>query len=104
MTDQDGVKVSGGMIDMESNTTLVQCYPAHLAVPAGEGPFPAVVVLHDRFGLAPYIRNVANRLGHAGFYAIAPDLYAAPSSVAAVAPEYLKPMRSTSFDFSEETA
>ncbi len=104
MADPPIPTVSGGMIDMESNTTLVQCYPAHQVVPAGEGPFPPIMVLHDRFGLAPYIKNVANRLAHAGFYAIAPDLYATPSSVAAVAPEYLMPTRSGSFDFSEEIA
>src|SRR5215472_8435148 len=103
MTDPIG-SVSGGMIDMESNTTLVQCYPAHQVVPAGEGPFPPIIVLHDRFGLAPYIKNLANRLAHAGFYTIAPDFYAAPSSAAAVAPEYLMPTRSSAFDFSEETA
>ena len=34
------------MIDMESNTTLVQCYPAHEAIPDGHGPFPAVIVVH----------------------------------------------------------
>ena len=92
------------MIDMESNTTLVQRYPAHQAVPAGEGPFPPVVVLHDRFGLTAEVRNVSNRLAHAGFYTLAPDLYAFPSSGAAVAPEYLRPTRSTSFALSEETA
>jgi carboxymethylenebutenolidase len=92
------------MIDMESNTTLVQCYPAHQAVPNGEGPFPTVVVLHDRFGLIPHVRNLANRLAHAGFYALAPDLYALPASSAAVAPEFMHPTRSTGFEFSEETA
>src|SRR6266536_3117420 len=65
-----------GMIDMESNTTLVQCYPAHEAVPDGQGPFPAVVVAHDRFGLNPHAKGIANRLAAAGFYALAPNFYA----------------------------
>ena len=55
----------GGMIDMESNTTLVQCYPAHEAVPDGQGSFPAVIVAHDRFGLNPHVKGVANRLAGA---------------------------------------
>jgi len=104
MSDTKTPAVRGGMIDMESNTTLVQCYPAHEAVPEGEGPFPAVVLLHDRFGLNPHSRNVTNRLARAGFYALAPDLYGSPSSFSATAPDVLHPVRSTSFDFSEETA
>ncbi len=89
---------------MESNTTLVQCYPAHQAVPAGDAACPAVVVLHDRFGLNPHARNLTNRLAHAGFYALAPDLYCSPSSFSAGAPDALHPARGTSFAYSEETA
>src|SRR5262249_12323253 len=79
MSESSGGAVRGGMIDMESNTPLVQCYPAHEAVPAGGGPFPPLLVLHDRFGLNPHTRNLTNRFARAGFYALAPDLYCAPS-------------------------
>jgi carboxymethylenebutenolidase len=91
------------MIDMESNTTLVQCYPAHEAVPDGQGPFPAVVVVHDRFGLSPHIRGVANRLASAGFYALAPSLYALPTSVADVAPEFMRPSRAIHYGYDDES-
>jgi carboxymethylenebutenolidase len=90
-----------GMIDMESNTTLVQCYPAHEAVPDGEGPFPAVIVAHDRFGLSPHIRGVANRLANSGFYALAPGFYAIPTSVADVAPEFMHPTLPIRFGYDE---
>ena len=90
------------MIDMESNTTLVQCYPAHEAVPEGPGPFPPVIVLHDRFGLTPHIRGVASRLAAEGFYALAPALYATPTSVAEVAPEFMRPSTPIHFDFGRE--
>lgn len=92
----------GGMIDMESNTTLVQCYPAHEAVPDGQGPFPAVIVAHDRFGLNPHAKGVANRLAAAGFYALAPAFYATPTSVADVAPEYLRPSMAVHFGYDQE--
>jgi carboxymethylenebutenolidase len=95
--------IQAGMIDMESNTTLVQCYPAHHALPEGDGPFPAVVVLHDRFGLTPHTRSVVSRLARSGFYAIAPDLYSSPSSSSAGASEILRP-RSTRLEYSEEAA
>lgn len=84
---------------MESNTTLVQCYPAHEAVPEGAGPFPGVIVAHDRFGLSPHIKGVANRLAHAGFYALAPDFYALPTSVADAAPVMMRPSRSGHFEY-----
>jgi carboxymethylenebutenolidase len=91
-----------GMIDMESNTTLVQCYPAHEAVPDGQGPSPAVIVAHDRFGLSPHIREVANRLANTGFYALAPSFYAMPTSVAAVAPEFMRPTLPVHFGYDDE--
>jgi len=92
------------MIDMESNTTLVQCYPAHRAAPKDEGSFPAVIVLHDRFGLTPQTRNVANRLAHLGFFVLAPDFYAMPSSFAAASPDLLRPTRGTCFEYGDESA
>jgi len=75
-----------GMIDMEPNTTLVQQFPAHEAVPDAPGPSPAVVVLHDVYGLTPEIRATANRLAREGYFVLAPNLYAHPFSIAAGAP------------------
>lgn len=40
---------------------------------AAEGPFPAVLVVHENRGLNPYIKDVARRLAKAGFLAFAPD-------------------------------
>jgi carboxymethylenebutenolidase len=45
-----------------------------LARPAGaEGPFPAVLVVHENRGLNPYIEDVVRRLGKAGYLALGPD-------------------------------
>ncbi len=38
-----------------------------------EGPFPAVLVVHENRGLNPYIKDVARRLAKEGFLAFAPD-------------------------------
>jgi carboxymethylenebutenolidase len=45
----------------------------YLAQPAGTGPFPAVLVIHENRGLNPYIEDVARRLAVDGFLALAPD-------------------------------
>ena len=45
----------------------------YLVRPAGEGPHPAVIVMHENRGLNPYIKDVARRFAVAGFLALAPD-------------------------------
>jgi carboxymethylenebutenolidase len=45
----------------------------YLVAPVGEGPFPAVLVMHENRGLNPYVRDVARRFAVAGFLALAPD-------------------------------
>lgn len=45
----------------------------YLVRPASDGPFPAVVVIHENRGLNPYIEDVARRVAVEGFLALAPD-------------------------------
>ncbi len=45
----------------------------YLVKPQGEGPFPAVLVIHENRGLNPYIEDVARRVAVEGFLALAPD-------------------------------
>ena len=45
----------------------------YLVQPAGAGPFPAVLVIHENRGLNPYIEDVARRVAVEGFLALAPD-------------------------------
>lgn len=45
----------------------------YLVQPSGEGPFPAVLVIHENRGLNPYVEDVARRAAVAGFLALAPD-------------------------------
>jgi carboxymethylenebutenolidase len=45
----------------------------YLVQPSGQGPFPAVLVIHENRGLNPYIEDVARRAAVEGFLALAPD-------------------------------
>lgn len=45
----------------------------YMVQPAGVGPFPAVLVVHENRGLNPHIEDVARRAAVEGFLALAPD-------------------------------
>lgn len=47
----------------------------YLAVPEGEGPFPAVILIHEWNGLVDRVRQVADALAEEGYVALAADLF-----------------------------
>jgi carboxymethylenebutenolidase len=49
--------------------------PAFVAVPDGAAKAPAVIVVHERYGLVRHTCDLAERFARDGFVAIAPDLY-----------------------------
>ncbi|MEA5466355.1 dienelactone hydrolase family protein [Leptothoe sp. PORK10 BA2] len=63
--------------------------PVYVAMPNGEGPFGAVVVLQEIFGVNGHIRDITERLARAGYVALAPALYhrQAPGFEAGYTPE-----------------
>ena len=50
--------------------------PAFVARPAGKKPAPVICVVHEIFGVPEWIRDICRRFAKAGYYAIAPDLFA----------------------------
>ena len=47
----------------------------YLSRPAGDGPWPGVVVIQEWWGLNDNIRDIADKVAGEGFVALAPDLY-----------------------------
>lgn len=47
----------------------------YLATPAGTGPFPAVILIHEWWGLNDNIRSLADDFAEQGYVALAVDLY-----------------------------
>jgi carboxymethylenebutenolidase len=49
--------------------------PVYLAQPEGSGPFPCVIILHERYGLVRHTTDLADKLAASGYVVAAPDLY-----------------------------
>jgi carboxymethylenebutenolidase len=49
--------------------------PVYVATPTGAGPWPAVLVIQEAFGLNAHIKDVARRIAGEGYVALAPDLF-----------------------------
>jgi len=46
-----------------------------MAVPTATGKHPGLVVIHELFGVTPWIREVADQFAAKGYLALAPDLF-----------------------------
>jgi carboxymethylenebutenolidase len=55
--------------------TLADGSQAYLSLPAGDGPHPGIVVIHEWWGLNGHVEAWADRLATAGWAALAVDLY-----------------------------
>lgn len=59
-------------------TKTIRCaggLPMFLAMPAGDSKVPAVVLMHERYGLVKHTCDLAERLARDGLVCIAPDFY-----------------------------
>jgi carboxymethylenebutenolidase len=53
---------------------------AYVARPAGAGPFPVVIMIHEFFGLNAAITSMADGLSEAGYMVVAPDTFRGSTS------------------------
>ncbi len=66
-------RIKGTYVEYPSPGGTSGTMRGYLVEPTGEGPFPAVLVIHENRGLNPHIEDVARRAAVAGFLALAPD-------------------------------
>jgi len=63
---------TGKEVTYKSGDESVQ---ATLYTPAGAGPFPAIIVIHEWWGLNDWVKEQASKLADQGYVALAVDLY-----------------------------
>jgi len=60
---------------MLSEVTFARGKKAFLCRPMGDGKRPAVVQLHERYGIVKHTTDLTQKLADAGYVALAPDLF-----------------------------
>jgi carboxymethylenebutenolidase len=77
MNEGNGMTVTGEAVTFPAST--MPQMQAYLARPDGNGAFPALVVIHEAFGLNDDIRGIARRFAGEGYLALAVDLFSGRS-------------------------
>jgi len=71
------------MVSFQSESGFV---PAFLVRPSGPEPRPAIIVIHEIFGLVDHTMDVARRFGREGYAALAPNLFGGPELASVLTP------------------
>src|SRR3954452_12988257 len=70
-TDTQGIDAGEARIPVKDGAL-----PAYFARPAGQGPFPVVLVNEEIFGVHEYIKDICRRLAKVGYFVVATEYYA----------------------------
>ena len=65
-------KIRTSWVEYKSGKETVRAY---LAQPEGDGPFPAIIVIHEWWGLNAWVKGNAEHFVQQGYVALAIDLY-----------------------------
>jgi carboxymethylenebutenolidase len=76
-TDANGLTVGEVKIPVEGGSI-----PGYRAMPDAGGPFPTILVVQEVFGVHEHIKDICRRLAKAGYFSVAPALYAREGDVA----------------------
>ncbi len=78
-TDTKGLEAGEVKIPVSDGTI-----PGYRAMPDSGGPFPTVLVVQEIFGVHEHIKDLCRRLAKAGYFAVAPELYARQGDVSKI--------------------
>ena len=76
VTDSNGLTVGEVQIPVSDGEI-----PGYRAMPAEGGPFATILVVQEVFGVHEHIKDICRRLAKAGYFAVAPALYARQGDV-----------------------
>jgi carboxymethylenebutenolidase len=76
VTDSNGLTVGEVKIPVSDGEI-----PGYRAMPAEGGPFAPILVVQEVFGVHEHIKDICRRLAKAGYFAVAPALYARQGDV-----------------------
>ncbi len=71
-TPTDGLKIQNVSVPLTNSSR--KSIDAYLASPQGNGPYPAVIVIHEMPAISENIRDIARRFAMQGYAALAVDL------------------------------
>src|SRR5579862_4802725 len=71
-TRREALDIFLGVIEIETPDGPMSAFVAR---PSGDGPFPAVIMFQEIFGITPDLERIAGRLADAGYLAIVPALF-----------------------------
>lgn len=63
--------IAGTSVTIPGQAVPIKAYEVK---PAGNGPFPTLIVIHENRGLTEHIKDVTRRFAAVGYLALAPDL------------------------------
>jgi carboxymethylenebutenolidase len=78
-TDSNGLTAGEVQIPVQDGSI-----PGYRAVPAAQGTYPVVLVVQEVFGVHEHIKDLCRRLAKAGYFAVAPELYARQGDVSKI--------------------
>jgi carboxymethylenebutenolidase len=78
-TDSNGLTVGEVTIPVSGGSI-----PGYRAMPNTGGPFATILVVHEVLGVHEHIKDICRRLAKAGYFAVAPALYAREGDVARI--------------------
>lgn len=63
---------AGEVVHYQAGAETISGY---LAVPAGQGPFPAIIMIHEWWGLNDWVKQNADQFASKGYVVLAVDIY-----------------------------